>query len=147
MERDLYRIYTKLTKLIRLSQTEAILCENITFTQFTILDYVIETEKLELSNLHKLLQVEKSTTTRLIEPLVKKGLIKKKKSHRDTRAIELEITEQGQIVHNKVWLCVSDFLKIQLDEVSEEKRKTMFKGLNIFIDSFNDASKKSCEIE
>ena len=141
MERELYIIYRKLSKIIRLSQTEAVLCEDITFIQFSILDYVIEAEKLEMSNLHKLMQVEKSTTTRLIEPLVKKGLIIKNKALNDARVTELVITEEGKIVHEKVWLCVSDFLKTQLDQIPGEKRKTMFQGLNIFIDSFND----SCE--
>lgn len=126
----------ELSKVIRLCQTESVVCEAITFTQFSILDFVREKGTLEMSELHRLLAVEKSTTTRLVEPLVKRDLLKKVRALHDSRAVELVITDEGKSVYERVWSCIAGFLEEQIQEIPEKERLPMFKGMNTFISSF-----------
>ncbi|UCF56837.1 MAG: MarR family transcriptional regulator, partial [Deltaproteobacteria bacterium] len=70
----MFSLMSELARAVRCCQQEAVFCENVTFSQFFILDMVAEKGKLKLSELHQILSVDKSTTTRLINPLVKQGL-------------------------------------------------------------------------
>ena len=78
------------SKAARIFQQESVFCEGLTFNQFLILDQVAKARgELSLAQLHRYLEVEKSTTTRLVAPLVKRGLVEKRKSQRDARATVL----------------------------------------------------------
>ena len=90
-------------KVTRIFQQESVFCEGLTFNQFTILDKVAQAGgELALARLHAILEVEKSTTTRLVAPLVKKGLVEKKRSTQDTRAAVLSMTPLGWEIRGKV---------------------------------------------
>ena len=73
---ELMEIFMGLSQVTRCCRQDVAFYEGVTFHQFMILDAVAEKKEMQISDLHKLLAVEKSTTTRLVNPLIKKGLIK-----------------------------------------------------------------------
>ena len=60
--RQMISLLAELSQALRCCQQEAVFCENVTFTQFFILDVVESKRKIRLSDLHDILSVEKSTT-------------------------------------------------------------------------------------
>ncbi len=104
--REMFSLLSDLSRAVRCCQQEAVFCENLTFSQFFILDLVAENGKLRLSELHRTLSVDKSTTTRLVSPLVKQGLVGREKSAQDSRAITLTLTKEGESVRKRVWTCM-----------------------------------------
>lgn len=131
-----FHLLQDMGKVMRFFQSEAILCEGVTFAQFCILDHVSEHGgRLDLSELHGLLSVEKSTTTRMVDPLVKRGLIKREKTVHDSRAIELVLTAKGKDIHEKVWACVSGFIDGVLQHIPGDRRKGVLEALGVFIKS------------
>jgi len=109
-EREVYVLLRELFKAVRFFQQDAVFCEGITLQQFNILDRINEAGFLEMSDLHELLGVEKSTTTRLIAPLLKNGLAIQTPSPRDARALRLSLTNQGQKARGEYWECLRAFL-------------------------------------
>ncbi len=102
-DQGLLGLIAETAKATRIFQQESVFCEGLTFNQFTILDKVaLAGGDLALARLHTFLEVEKSTTTRLVAPLIKKGLVAKKRSEMDTRAMVLRLTPQGWEARGRV---------------------------------------------
>ena len=142
--REYFRIFTDLAKLMRNFQHEAPFCEGLTFGQFTILDHAVQYNPLELTKLHGLLGVQKSTTTRLVQPLVEQNYVRKIKSPNDSRIIYLEITETGKKIHDDAWSCLSSFFLISLESIEPEKQTEITTGLKLFISRFKDCGGDKC---
>jgi DNA-binding MarR family transcriptional regulator len=133
-----FHLLQNLVKVMRSFQSEAVLCEGVTFAQFCILDFAAARDgRLDLSELHGLLSVEKSTTTRMVDPLIKRGLVSRRKSEHDSRAIEIVLTAKGRNVHKNVWECVSGFIDGVVERIPGDKRSGVLDSLQVFIRSIN----------
>ncbi len=137
--REMFSLLSDLSRAIRCCQQEAVFCEALTFSQFFILDLVAEKGQLRLSELHKILSVDKSTTTRLVSPLVKQGLVRRQKSNQDSRAINLELTKEGELARKRVWTCISRFVGVIQTAIPEEKRTEVYEGVRIFLHAIQNA--------
>ena len=142
---QLMELFTGLSQVTRCCcQTEAF-CEDVTFHQFMILDAVAKHKELNMSDLHKHLSVEKSTTTRLVSPLIQKGLLQRDKDKNDSRAAKLSLTKEGRDVHKKVWLCLTDFFRKVMCNIPEEKADVVLESVETFIMAIkNYARECSC---
>lgn len=133
-----FHLLQELAKVMRIFQNEAILCEGVTFTQYCILDHVATRGgRLDLAVLHGLLSVEKSTTTRMVGPLIERGLLVKEKSDLDSRALELILTDKGMDTHEKVWACITGFIDQFLQHIPSHDRKNVVDSLGVFIRSIH----------
>ncbi len=129
-----FHLVQEMGKVMRIFQSEAVLCQGITFVQFCILDHAASRGgRVGLLELHSLLSVEKSTTTRMVDPLVKRGLVVREKSKHDSRAIELALTAKGKDIHQKVWVCVSGVINSVLHHIPGNKQKSVLDALGVFI--------------
>ena len=137
--REMFSLISELSRAVRCCQQEAVFCENVTFSQFFILDAVAEKGGLRLSDLHDILSVDKSTTTRLVNPLVKQGLVLREKSNRDSRAVNLRLTEKGESTRQKVWTCLSRFVDTIHMGIPEEKRDEVYDAVKTFLNAVRNA--------
>ena len=108
-------------------------CEGVTFHQFMILDAVAKEKELHMADLHKILSVEKSTTTRLVNPLIKKGLMRRDTAAHDSRAVKFTLTKEGRETHKKVLICLTDFFQRVLGNIPVKKRNEVLESVKIFI--------------
>ena len=137
--KEMFDIIKGLIKSLRFFQSESVFCENITFIQFCILDYVVSGGgRIGMSSLHPLLGVEKSTTTRLVAPLLKSGLLIRVKSETDSRAVDLEITSEGSATHENVWQCIQNYLGDCCSSLPEESRMEMLRMVRVFAASIEN---------
>lgn len=134
-DNKIFSLISELARALRCCQQESVFCENVTLSQFLILDNVSSSGKLRLSSLHKILSVEKSTTTRLVNPLVKQGLILRERSEIDSRVIELSLTKKGISVRNRVWECLSGYLNNISSRIPEENRSEVLDSVRVFTDA------------
>jgi DNA-binding MarR family transcriptional regulator len=137
--RETLTLMSELSRALRCCQQEAVFCENVTFSQFFILDAIAEKGELRLADLHGILAVDKSTTTRLVNPLVSQGLVVRVRSGHDSRAINLRLTQKGEEVHQKVWECLSGFMDTVEMNVPKEKRNEIYEAVRIFLSAMRDA--------
>ena len=137
---ELMEIFTGMAQVTRCCKQDVAFCEDVTFNQFMILDAVAKAKELPMADLHTLLEVEKSTTTRLVNPLLQKGLLIRNRALYDSRAATLALTEEGQKTHQKVTLCLDGFLQKITANIPEGKRGEILEAIRVFIRAIKDAS-------
>ena len=142
---ELMEIFTGLSQVTRCCRQDVAFCEGVTFHQFMILDALAGKKEMQISDLHKLLAVEKSTTTRLVNPLIQKRLLKREKAQHDSRAATLILTEEGKKIHQKVSLCLASFFQKVTQNIPQNKKQQIFEAIRIFIGAIkNSAADYSC---
>ncbi|PKN37107.1 MAG: hypothetical protein CVU62_10900 [Deltaproteobacteria bacterium HGW-Deltaproteobacteria-2] len=138
--RELMDVLGGLSQVLRCCCRDEAFCEGVTFHQFMILDAVAKEKELQMADLHKLLSVEKSTTTRLVNPLIKKGLLRRDKADHDSRAVKLMLTKEGRETHKKVQVCLTGFFQRALGNVPEKKRNEVLESVKIFITAIKNSA-------
>jgi DNA-binding MarR family transcriptional regulator len=141
IEESIFKLFKEMNFILKGFQNDTVISENITFRQFIILENISAHEKLKMNELNTLLNVEKSTTTRLIEPLVRQGFIEKRKSDLDLRVFELSLTVEGKRIHKAVLMSIYEYIKNISKFIPIEKQEKMKGTLQVFL----NACKKCCE--
>lgn len=131
--RELLNLLMNMVKATRCCQQDSAFCGGVTFTQFYIIDLLKTSGTLRLSDLHEQLAVEKSTSTRLLEPLVQRGIVLKNRSENDSRAIDLKLTNEGKLLYSELWQCMNDFFNRLSAEIPEDKRTEVHDNVIVFV--------------
>jgi DNA-binding MarR family transcriptional regulator len=137
---ELLEIFTGLAQVTRCCRQDEAFCENVTFNQFLILDAVAKNKELNIADLHEILAVEKSTTTRILSPLIKKGLVNRNKDQRDFRAARLTLTKEGMDTYKNVRLCLEIFLQRVTCNIPGSKRNDVLKAVKYFIQAIKNST-------
>ena len=137
--REAFLLISDLWRALRCCQQDETFCAGLTFGQFRILDAVADRGRLRLSDLHDFLAVDKSTTTRLIRPLVQRKLIAQERSHADSRAVELKLTDQGKMIHRRVQDCFEKFSEAVQAKIPAKERGRVFSGARLFAQALQQA--------
>jgi DNA-binding MarR family transcriptional regulator len=137
---ELMEIFMGLSQAARCCRQDVAFCEGVTFHQFMILDAVAGKKEMQISDLHKLLAVEKSTTTRLVNPLIKKGLLRREKAQHDSRAATLILTDEGKKIHQKVSLCLAGFFQKVTQNIPQDKKPQILEAIRVFIGAIKNST-------
>ena len=146
-DREILSIMTELSKAVRCCRQDEVFCEDVTYTQFIILDAVARDQKLNMARLHDELSVDKSTTTRLVAPLIKRKLVVRGRADHDSRAVTLKLTDQGKEVDEKVWQCLISFTRAIEAEIPDEKREGVLECVRMFLRAMQNVSALRCEAD
>ncbi|MDP4089281.1 MAG: MarR family transcriptional regulator [Bacillota bacterium] len=134
---DMLNLIFEFSKATRSCQREWN-CEGLTVMQFYILNLIAVRGAMELSSIHEALSVEKSTTTRLIEPLIKRNLIIKEKCCADSRIVTVRLTEKGEEIHERGWNCLESYTDAVTSTIPEEKRKDVIDNVRLFLKAIGE---------
>ena len=138
--RKLLFLIADLCQAVRCCRQDSVFCEGVTFSQFLILDALATQGTLKMADLHSVLAVEKSTTTRLVRPLIEKKLVRREKADHDLRATYLLITAAGKEAYRRVWDCFTEFAGTIQDKIPENDSSDVYRTLRIFLDAIRDTS-------
>ncbi|HWU81020.1 MAG TPA: MarR family transcriptional regulator [Caulobacter sp.] len=92
---DLVRVY-------QFRDRDRICCYDVSVTQCYALEMLAETGPLRSQQLADRLMLDKSTTTRVVDALVRKGYVERRADAEDARALALTITATGRALYNKI---------------------------------------------
>lgn len=137
---ELMDIFMGMAQVTRCCRQDIAFCEGVTFHQFMILDAVAKRKELPMTDLHTILAVKKSTTTRMVNPLIQKGLLKRDKAIHDSRAVTLFLTPEGGKVHHNVLLCLADFFQKITKNIPMEKREDVMESIKIFLNAIKNST-------
>jgi len=133
-DREILSMIIELSKALRCCRQDEVFCTGVvTFSQFIILDAVASNGTLNMADLHHLLSVDKSTTTRFIAPIIRRNLLVRERSSRDSRAAILKLSEEGEAVHKKASQSLKSLIRIIQTEIPDEKREVCLEGSRIFL--------------
>jgi DNA-binding MarR family transcriptional regulator len=133
-------VFAGLAQGTRCCRQDTAFCGGVTFHQYIILDAVAKNRECRISDLHSLLAVEKSTTTRLLNPLIVKGLLSKDPSESDARVFGLTLTKKGAKTHQQVETCLEDFFRKIAGHLPAGQEKNILQAVQIFISAIKNAS-------
>ena len=92
---DLQAAVADLVRVYQFRDRDRICCHDISVTQCYALETLVEHGPMRLSALAEQLFLDKSTTSRVVGTLVKKGYVEQGTDPQDGRAITLSATRQG----------------------------------------------------
>ena len=99
LDRDAVALHSAVADLVRVYQfrdRDRICCHDVSVTQCYALETLVEHGPIRLSALAERLFLDKSTTSRVVGSLVRKGYVEQRPDARDGRAVTLSATRQGQ---------------------------------------------------
>jgi DNA-binding MarR family transcriptional regulator len=99
LQRDAERLQLALAELVRVYQfrdRDKICCHDISVTQCYALETVVDHGPLRLGGLAERLFLDKSTTSRVVGTLVKKGYLQQRPDAADARAVAISATPRGE---------------------------------------------------
>lgn len=112
-------------RLLEQQLTSADLCEEITSTQAKVLFQVYKFQNYRPSDIGKILNVDNSTITRMVDRLEKKGLIQRIADPKDRRSFLLDLTEKGLLVVQQALPLGKNAMDQLLQSLSKEEEQQL----------------------
>jgi MarR family transcriptional regulator, 2-MHQ and catechol-resistance regulon repressor len=135
LHRDAAALQAAVAELVRVYQfrdRDRICCHDISVTQCYALETLVEHEPMRLSALAGRLFLDKSTTSRVVGTLVKKGYVDQRADAADGRAIALHVTAAGRRLYKRITDGLVEQQKALLEDLDPEVRRgviTVLRGL------------------
>jgi DNA-binding MarR family transcriptional regulator len=105
LQQDAHALHEALTQLLRVYQLrdrDNICCYDISVTQCHALETLASRGALRSQALAQALCLDKSTVTRVVDALVRKGYVERASDPDDARALALRITRSGRALYEKI---------------------------------------------
>lgn len=91
-----------LVRLYQVRDREKICCHDISVTQCAALEVLTERGPMRSQALAGVLMLDKSTTTRVIDALVRKAYVERTPDLDDRRAVSLRVTRSGRRLYDRI---------------------------------------------
>lgn len=105
LDRDAAAMHAAIAELVRVYQfrdRDQICCHDVSVTQCHVLEILVEHGPLRLNALAERVFLDKSTTSRVVSTLVRKGYVEQRRDPSDGRATTLSATRQGQRLCSRI---------------------------------------------
>jgi MarR family 2-MHQ and catechol resistance regulon transcriptional repressor len=105
LHRDAQALHAALGQLLRVYQfrdRDQICCHDLSVTQWYALDVLLDSGPLRSHALARDLLLDKSTTTRVVDTLVRKGYVERRPDPNDARAVSLSATAAGRRLYRRI---------------------------------------------
>jgi MarR family transcriptional regulator, 2-MHQ and catechol-resistance regulon repressor len=125
LDRDASALQAAVADLVRVYQfrdRDRICCHDVSVTQCYALETLVQQGAMRLSTLAERLFLDKSTTSRVVSALVRKGYVEQRADAKDGRATTLSATRQGQRLCARITDDLVDQQKQLLEDLDPEVR-------------------------
>ena len=105
LDKDAAALHAAVSELVRVYQfrdRDRICCHDVSVTQCHALEALVENGPMRSSALAERLFLDKSTTSRVVATLVKKGYVEQRPDMADGRAIALYVTSRGRRLYTRI---------------------------------------------
>jgi DNA-binding MarR family transcriptional regulator len=125
LERDATALQQAVADLVRVYQfrdRDRICCHDVSVTQCYALETLVEHGPMRLTTLAERLFLDKSTTSRVVNTLVRKGYVEQRTDATDGRATVISPTRQGQRLCARITSDLVDQQRQLLEDLAPEIR-------------------------
>ena len=132
LERDAAALQRVLTDLIRVYQfrdRDAVCCYDVSTSQCHGLERLANRGPMTLNEFAASLYLEKSSASRLADGLERKGYIKRKPRVDDARYLQLELTNRGRTLHDRIERDLIDERAEVLADLTTGERKLVIESI------------------
>lgn len=103
--------------------------------QIDTLDAIARNGPCTMVELAEALRIDASTATRAVEPLVRSGLVERRRSERDARAVIIELSREGRRVERQLTTERFDSLEASLAGFTRGERRQLADFLERLLDN------------
>jgi DNA-binding MarR family transcriptional regulator len=128
LARDAEELYDALEELLRIYQfrdRDRICCFDVSVSQCYALEALVRRGSMSLNELSAFLYLDKSTVSRVVDALERKGYVARAPHPQDGRALLLEATGSGRAVEGQIRESILAEEQVLLRNFSPEVRKAM----------------------
>lgn len=137
-------LITGLVRRLRLLERQEVSCCGVPVARAMVLQALIKGGDLRMSVLADQLGVAQSTATRLVDPLVRDGLIWRRRADDDGRAIEVGLTAKGSRLSKEVKAATLRCGSSILDQVPADKRGQVVEAMEILVSAADECCASRC---
>jgi MarR family transcriptional regulator, 2-MHQ and catechol-resistance regulon repressor len=123
--RSFYEALSELLRLYQFRDRDRICCHDISITQCYALEALARERTMTLNDLASHLYLDKSTTSRVVDALERKGYAVRSEHPADGRALRLKITTAGVTLHSKIMKDILTEEEALLAEFDPQVRRSM----------------------
>lgn len=123
--RAFYEALSELMRVYQFRDRDRICCYDVSITQCNALEALARERAMTLNDLASHLYLDKSTTSRVVDALERKGYVVRSEHPADGRALSLKITAAGRALHGKILTDILAEEEALLAEFSPEVRRSM----------------------
>ncbi len=120
------------------------MCQGVTLSQHYVIDTLHRKQTLTMNELSKELRLAVSTLTRLIDVLVRDGIVTRSHSAQDRRKVCIELTPNGQKLAEQLKECAGRFWGTILESIPDEKKHEIAGNMKILLTALEQAGTPSC---
>jgi len=99
---ELHAAVSELVRVYQFRDRDKICCYDVSVTQCYALEVLAENGPMRSLALAEQLRLDKSTVTRVVDALERKGYVERKREAEDSRALALAITASGRALYLKI---------------------------------------------
>ncbi|MDZ7266506.1 MAG: MarR family transcriptional regulator [candidate division KSB1 bacterium] len=127
----LQRLTKELLRKYQMRDRNEIACCGVTVSQCYAVDALGENGEMTMVQLAKYLFLDKSTCTRVIDPLVQRGLVERQSSRRDRREIIVRLTAAGSGLQRRIRAELHNSQRQILARLPVDKREQVLESLEL----------------
>jgi DNA-binding MarR family transcriptional regulator len=108
-------------------------CQGVTLSQHYTIEALFRNRTMTMKELSLEMNLATSTLTRIIDILVRDGLVARKTKESDRRIVIVELTETGIEKANRLRECTQLFWKNIIHEIPEEKKSDLAEQVKLLL--------------
>ena len=109
-------------------------CCGVTMSQCYTIEALAQNGTLSMNELSEQMGVTMSTMTRVVNVLVRDGVVRRKSNPKDRRQVCVELTAKGSDLALRLKCCAEEYSKQILQQVPREQREEVLKSLKLLTD-------------
>lgn len=120
---DLYEALNHLVRVYQFRDRDRICCHDVSVTQCYAVETLVKRGALRLQVLAEEMFLDKSTASRVIDTLERKGYVSRVKDDEDRRAVRIQATDAGRELYGKIRADLIAEERAMIENLSAEARQ------------------------
>ncbi|RYF48830.1 MAG: MarR family transcriptional regulator [Cytophagaceae bacterium] len=120
---DLYEAVNHLVRVYQFRDRDRICCYDVSVTQFYAVETLVKQGALRLQVLAEEMFLDKSTASRVIDALERKGYVSRVEDDEDRRAVKIQATHAGKELYEKIRSDLVAEERAMIENLSVEARQ------------------------
>ena len=120
---DLYEALNQLVRVHQFRDRDRICCYDVSVTQCYAVETLVKKGALRLQVLAQDMFLDKSTASRVIDTLERKGYVSRVEDDEDRRAVRIQATDAGRELYEKIRADLIAEERVMIENLSAEARQ------------------------
>lgn len=112
---------------------------DVTSTQYTVLVACGERDGLSQQDIINMTGIDRSTVSQVVQLLLRKGLLKRRRTRHDARAYAISLTEAGRKILNQSAPIIERVEEALVEALPATRAKTFVSNLRAIVSAFEPA--------